>query len=216
MKTFRSALLFTALIAVSAPYAEARYIDFPGSRTVMSMNDGENNSAHFFYTIKPYWSVGYEADYWRTDEFFLQTAQTAWLLKRWNLPDAQANLYARGGIGAAYSDAGSFDGHWQAAGSAGIAFDAENRRLYGAYENRYVEAGDIFDGFEQKARVGVAPYVAEYGALHTWLILQLDHRPWSDDEISWTPMVRFFKGDILVEAGVSDNGKPLFNVMIRF
>jgi hypothetical protein len=145
----------------------------------------------------------------------MHTGVVTWLARRWNLPDAQANLYVRGGAGGAWSDSSDGD-RSEPAGSAGLAFDAENRRIYGSYENRYVEAGDIYGGFEQKFRLGFAPYVAEYGALHTWLILQVDHRPESTDALVWTPMVRLFKGDVMIEAGVSDSEEILFNLTVRF
>ncbi len=211
-KIFITFLCFMSM----ASLAQARYIDYPGSSALMQMNDGENNSLHYHYTVKPYYSVGYDLDYWRDEEWMMHAGTLNWLLHRWNLPDAQINFYGRGGAGIATSDFADFDDEIEPAAVAGIAFDAEDRRFYISYENRYVEAGDIYSGFEQKARVGFAPYIAEYGQLHTWVMLQVDHRPESDDEIGWTPMLRFFKGDILIEVGYSDSEKVLFNAMIRF
>ncbi len=202
--------------SLAASAADARYVDYPGSVTTMLMNDGENNAVHLSYTANRRWSVGAQAEYWREEEWTFTTVEAAYLARRWNFTDAQANLYLRAGAGAAVSDFGNFDDKVEAAGFAGIAFDAENRRFYVSYENRYVEAGDIFDGFEQKAHFGVAPYIAGYGALHTWLMIQVDHRPDSEDSVVWTPMVRFVKGDVIVEAGVSDTEEILFNVTVRF
>lgn len=208
-------ILWTCLLAWTG-LAHARVIDYPGSLTLMQMNDGSMNSVHFHYTVKPYYSVGYNFDAWREEEWIMNAGQLAWLLHRWNLPEAQANLYARGALGVATSDFGSFEDETQLAGSAGIAFDIEDRRFYFSYQNRYVDAGSIYDGFDQKARVGIAPYIAEYGGLHTWIMLQVEHWPGETDEWVWTPMLRFFKGDILVEIGYSDSEKVLFNTMIRF
>lgn len=53
-----------------------------------------------------------------------------------------------------------------------MAADWENRRLFVSYENRYVNAGAFDELWTQKGRVGVAPYVAEAGALHTWLMFE--------------------------------------------
>lgn len=47
-------------------------------------------------------------------------------------------------------------------------------------------------------------------------MLQVDHNPSADDEITFTPLVRMFKGEYLAEAGVSDNGEVLLNWVIRF
>ncbi len=207
---------FVLALLLMASTAEARYIDYPGGWTVMQMNDGENNTLMAYYTLAPRYSLGYEIDYWREEEWLMNSLQGAYLLRRWNETDGQANLYIRGGVGVATSDFEEFDDKTEAAGFGGMAFDAENRRFLVSYENKYTHAGDIFGAFEQKARVGVAPYIAEYGALHTWIILQMDHRPESEDQVVWTPMLRFFKGDTLVEVGISDSEELLLNVMIRF
>lgn len=200
---------------ISIP-SEARYIDYPGGWSVMQMNDGENNDLHIHYSPTAYYSIGYALDYWREEDWIMNAGQLVWLINRWNMPNAQANLYFRGGLGVATSDHADFDDKTEPAGFSSIMFDIEDRRYYFSYEGRYVEAGDIYGGFEQKARVGFAPYVAEYGSLHTWVMLQVDHRPESEDELVWTPMLRFFKGDILLEVGVSDSEELLLNVMLRY
>ena len=79
-----------------------------------------------------------------------------------------------------------------------------------------VHAGAIEQHITQKARLGVAPYVGDYGDLHTWLMLQVDHHPKQSDNITFTPMVRLFKSETLVEAGLSDDGDVLFNWILRF
>ena len=77
--------------------------------------------------------------------------------------------------------------------------------------------GNIISQFQQSARVGVAPYVAGYGNLHTWLMLQVTHTPeFEGDEVIATPLVRFFKGANLAEFGVSSNKRFLFNFIARF
>lgn len=68
----------------------------------------------------------------------------------------------------------------------------------------------------QSARVGVAPYVGDYGDLHTWLMLEVEHNPEADDKFTLTPLVRLFKDVHLVEAGMGDDGSVLFNWVIRY
>lgn len=204
-------------LLAAAGSAEARYIDYPGGWTVMQMNDGYNNALHVHHSPTSRYSVGYVGEYWRDDEWILNAGQLVWLLNRWNFTDAQANVYLRGGAGVARSDRGGFDDEYEPAGFGGVMLDAEDRRFYVSYENAYTHAGEIEDGFfQQKARVGFAPYVAEYGALHTWFMLQVEHRPDGEDEVVFTPMIRVFKGDVLVEVGYGDNEKILFNLMLRF
>ena len=94
--------------------------------------------------------------------------------------------------------------------------DWENRRFFTSYENRYTKAGDLKDFYMQSARVGIAPYIGDYGDLHTWAMLEVDHSPQGEDHFTVTPMVRFFKDVHLVEAGVSNRGDVLFNWVIRY
>ncbi|MDP2205862.1 MAG: hypothetical protein Q8K65_06090 [Alphaproteobacteria bacterium] len=206
--------LWLTLAAITP--AEARPISYPGGWTSMTMNDGERNMLHLNYTFTPSFSLGYNAEYWREDQFQLHALQMNNLLKRWNNPGSQANLYLQSGIGAAYSDKRPFDRDWQPAGFTGIAADWENRRFYTSYENRYTWAGDFHASFMQQARVGVAPYIGGYGDLHTWFILQVSHTPEADDRLTVTPIVRLFKGDHLAEAGISNHGDVTFNWTIRF
>lgn len=212
----RLLLFITAILASFSVTAVARPVSYPGGWTVMQMNDAVSNSLHVHYSPTATYSIGYKGEYFRDGEWQFHGLQLNNLLKRWNQPDAQANLYLKSGAGVAYSDQGSFDDKTEASGFIGLATDWENRRFFTSYENRAFYAGDIEKEFSQKARMGVAPYVGDYGDLHTWLMLQVDHMPSAEDELTVTPLVRFFKGPTLVEAGVNNNGKILFNFVQRF
>ena len=73
------------------------------------------------------------------------------------------------------------------------------------------------DQFQQKARLGIAPYIGDYGDLHTWLMLEASHQPdYSGDTFIVTPLVRLFKGTTLVELGYSSDHRLLFNWVLRF
>ncbi len=195
---------------------QARPISYPGGWTVMAMNDGDSNSLHTHYTPDPRYSVGVLNQYWRDKEYVLNALQFNYLAKRWNGPGSQANLYLKSGVGVASGLDGELDGENSAAGFAGIAGDWETRRWFTSYENRYVDAGDLDNFYTQKARVGVAPYVGDYGDLHTWLMVEVAHKPEDDDPFTVTPLVRLFKGPVLTEAGMSLDGKVLFNFVYRF
>ena len=182
----------------------------------MTMNDGDKNSAHIHYSPTAKTSVGYKFEYWRDKEFTLNAVQMNNLLKRWNQKHSQANLYLKSGLGIAYSDKGDFDGETSVAGFTGIAADWENRRFFTSYENRYTEAGEIDDFYQQSARVGFAPYEGDYGDLHTWLMLQVEHMPEADNNFTVTPLVRLFKDVHLLEAGMNNRGEVLFNYVLRY
>jgi hypothetical protein len=152
----------------------------------------------------------------REKEWQFHGVQLNYRLKRWNMPASQANLYMKSAAGLAYSDAGVFDSESEAAGFLGVAADWEDRRYFVSYENVAYEAGDIDSFFKQKARVGIAPYIGDYGDLHTWLMLQLEHMPEADDAMTLTPLVRLFKDDYLAEAGISEDGDIMINWIVQF
>ena len=209
-------LYLTALIVVCASVANARPVSYPTGWTAMQSNDAFSNSVHVHYSPTARYSIGYKGEYFRGKQWQFHGAQLNNLIKRWNKPDSQANFYLKSAAGIAYSDYGNFSGKTEAAGFTGIAADWENRRFFTSYENRLIYAGDIEKGFSQKARVGVTPYIGDYGDWHTWLMLQTDHDPEAKDKVTVTPLVRFFKGANLLEAGVSNKGKVLFNYVYRF
>ena len=193
---------------------QARPVSYPGGWTIMQMNGGDSHSLHLHYTPSLSYSIGYKAEYMRNDEYMLNSIQHNILAKRWNKEDSQANLYVKSGVGIASKRQGENDD--ALAVYTGIAADWETRRWFTSYENRGLLAGDIDNHFHQKARVGVAPYVAEYGNLHTWLMVEVEHRPEGDNPWTVTPLVRLFKGPALIEAGLSNHNDVLFNAVYRF
>lgn len=209
-------LIAFSLAMVLSATAEARPVSYPGGWTGMFQNNEDMNSVHIHYSPTKDYSIGVRSTYHRGDEYFHHGLQLNNLIKRWNMPDAQANLYLKSGLGMAHAESGEHEGDSTVAGFTGLAADWENRRFFISYENRYLEAGDIDNHFEQSGRIGLAPYVGDYGDLHTWLMLEVKHDPESNDNFTVTPLVRFFKDVHLLEAGMNDNGAVLFNYVIRY
>lgn len=209
------ASLIISLIVLSGN-SFARPVSYPGGWTFMQMNDSSMHSFHAHYSPTAYYSIGYKTEYWRETDWQFHGIQVNNLLKRWNMPEAQANFYIKSGGGFAYSDFKEFDGKTEPSAFTGISIDAENRRFFAMYENRLTYAGKINKSYQHKARLGVAPYIGDYGDLHTWLMLQVDHQPESFDNFTVTPLIRFFYETTLLEAGVSNHGDLLFNLVKRF
>ncbi len=99
---------------------------------------------------------------------------------------------------------------------SGVLADYETRRIFTSYEVRLMYADSVENSAWQRARVGIAPYVANYDDLHTWLMLQVDHHPAKDDTFVVTPLVRFFYHTTLIEAGYSSNHHVLANFILQF
>lgn len=196
--------------------AEARPISWPEGWMLMTMNDAESNAAEVVYTLTPRHAIGYRTAYSRDKEWYWNGGIFNHLIQRWNEPASQANLYFLSGAGVAYSDFGDFSRKTEPSAFVGISADWEDRRYFTQYENKLLYAGQIEQSFEQKARVGIAPYIANYGSLHTWFMMQVDHRPKMENTWTLTPLVRLFKGNTLVEAGVDHRGGLLFNATLQF
>lgn len=205
-------ILLTGILGASSG-VWAKPLSYPGGWQSMVEGSGDAYMVLNSYTITPTFGLGLQNEYDREHDYQMHSLYMANRLWRGNYPDAQANLFLQSGLGYARADGGDEE---SGAGYTGLLADWENRRLYTEYQNRYVWAGDIGKEYTQKARIGVAPYVAEAGALHTWLILQVDHRPERDDHFTVTPLVRLFKGSTLGEAGISEDGEATFHIMHQF
>ena len=178
----------------------------------MLQNDTSRDAVSADYTVTPTLAFGFRSEYDRDDKYQVHSLTMNNRLWRGNYPDAQANIYLMSGIGGAIKDK---SGDTSAAAFTGLETDWENRRFLTAYENKIVY-GKIDKEFTQSARLGIAPYIGEAGDLHTWLMLQVDHRPENDDKLTVTPLVRLFKGGDLAEAGISNKGTFLFNYTHQF
>jgi hypothetical protein len=204
-------LLTITILMISISSAQARPVSYPGGWTAMLMNDKDTNSSHLHYSPTAKYSIGWRHDYLRENGANIDSIQLNNLLKRWNKPKEQANFYLKSGVGVAYND-----GKVEPTAFTGIALDWETRKYFTSYENRLLYAGDIKKHIKHKARIGIAPYVGNYGDLHTWLLFQVDYDAGAEDSFSATPLVRFFKGATMVEAGYNFDDGILFNLIQRF
>ncbi len=212
---FRHAMAVMGATLLCAGPAVARPVSYPGGWTLIEETDRQATSLWAHYTLSPKWSLGVRSEWDRRQDFVLNAVQATWLAKRWFGENYQANIYGFGGVGAATAVNGG--DATRGAAFVGLLADWETRRLFTSYRVRYLEAGAVGDNFVQAARVGFAPYEGDTDQLHTWLMVEVDHRPNNDDEIGVTPLIRLFKGAALFEAGwsITDN-QPLVNFTYRF
>ena len=204
-------ILLCGLAAAALPLAVwARPITYPGGTNIMVGKDPLMDMVHADYTINKNWAVGWAS----TDYNEMNVSSHGPQLTRgwrWNYPDSQANVYVWGGAGPTF-----INDKARASGWGGASVDWEDRRWYTQAGTTFHTTANGPDMFWQTARVGVAPYVAEAGELHSWLMLQVDHTPGSPHTWSATPMLRQFWGDYLWEAGVSTRGGVMLNLMKTF
>lgn len=209
----RSLLFVLAGMAISIPSfpAAARPISYPDGWAVMTMNDGDSHSVNLQYSPTAQYSLGYTGEYEREDSTKLHVAQINYLVQRWNNPDSQGNFYLESGMG--FTDENS---HIDPAAFTGFTTDWEDRRFLISYRNRLAVGEGMTENFMQWGRVGIAPYVGDYGDLHTWVMVEVRHSPENKDAVTFTPLIRLFKDTNMIEAGISDTGKIMFNFMKQF
>ena len=206
-----------ALLLLLAPVAAlARPVSYVGGWTLIEESNRQSTAALVHYTPSPAWSVGLRNEWMRDSDYLLTAIQPTYLLKRWFGRDYQANVYLHGGLGVATATSGNPLGS-TTGGFAGVMADWETRRLFAGYNARYLDAGHFGDSAMQVFRFGWAPYEGDTNDLHTWLMLEVDHRSGLEDSVSVTPLLRFFKGPILLELGFNlVDPSPLINFTFRF
>lgn len=212
----KSAKAFISLLVLGAsPSVEARPVSYADGWTLMQKNNWERNRLHVHYSPNAYHSFGLSFDYIDERERYNTNFQWNHLMARKNTKHSQANLYLKTQFGIA-SQGDTKEPNVE----LGIAGDWETRRYFTSYSASTRYADSLNNGsFYQEGRIGIAPYIGGYNALHTWLMLQVEHHPEAlddDNQLIITPLVRLFKGDYLIELGINNNGDPLFNWVVRF
>lgn len=214
-----SAILFIILMLFPAA-ASARPVSYPEGWTLMLRNDADQNSAHVHYTFDTKHSIGARVRYDRSRDFVFTGAQLNRLIKRRNTRDSQANLYGRIGAGVVSDDKDPGENRAKrdtdAALFLGLSADWETRRYFVSGSAEYWDNGRFGDVRSLHSRAGIAPYIANTGALHTWLMVEGHYRPDDADETGASALVRLFKGPSLLEFGVDDRGTPLLNYIHRY
>ena len=211
----RSLTLLLAGVMLATP-AFARPITYPGGSMAMLEHADEYWTSEVMYTPSARYSLGLRSEYDGEDNRQFQGISANILAYRHNARDGQTNVYLLTSAGVASSDRASLHGKTGAAGVLGLEADWENRRFLVLGQVKGFAAEGIDKTLTWRGRVGVAPYVGEYGDLHTWLMLQVDHEPESSRPVNVSGIVRFFKGPVLFEIGSSFKGDAFASAMFYF
>lgn len=213
MKFGYAAISAVSTYALAAGLADARPVSYPDGWTLMQMNNGDYSSVHAHYSPTFQDSIGLYSERNWSEDWHFTGIQYNRLVKRWNAQKAQANLYFKTGIGQGDPFG---DGDTELAGFIGLSADWETRRWFTSYEARAYDLS--FDqSVRHAARIGVAPYIGDYGDLHTWLMLQVENHPESETPTTITPLVRFFYDVQLVEIGYTpETERFMANWIVRF
>lgn len=205
-------LAFVQLIMLCSHSVAAKPISYPGGTMLMVENDETGHAVSVDYTFSPRVAAAlYVKKEINGDAFTMIGPQVNYLVKRWNLPHGQGNIFSMSGAGTAVMEGQAKFTAWTT-----ILADYETRRIFTSYEARLMHVDGMKTSLWQRARVGVAPYLGNYDDLHTWLMVQVDHHPEKRHTTVVTPLVRLFCKTLLVEGGVSTRGTVMFNLVKQF
>ncbi|HZP68150.1 MAG TPA: hypothetical protein VFB32_17740 [Rudaea sp.] len=196
----------------------AKPIAFANGTTIMSeYGAGTMEEVQAFYA--PYYWLSIGAGYLHLDSDRLDRtrdityARANYLVHRWNLEDAQANVFVWGGLGSATGN--DFRGS-KLDRNAGFQADYETRRIYASLMSDLHESSAYSHRIDT-VQLGFAPYAHDYDDLATWFVLQA--RQYTGDlhrGVECAALIRLFKGGAWIEAGVTQGGKPQVMAMFNF
>jgi len=206
-------------LALAAPHCTfAKPIAFADGTTVMAeYGAGTMKEIQIFYAPAYDYSVGaghVELDSDETPKSRSITyARLNYLLHRWNLESAQANIFVWGGAGSATCN--TFRGS-EFAGNAGAQADFETRRVYASLKTDWQGASDFSHRIDT-LQLGLAPFKHDYGGIATWFVVQArDYTGGLHRGTEWAALLRLFKGGTWIEAGVTNEGKIQAMTMFNF
>ena len=184
----------------------------------MSMGDVSPNWQEVFvnYALTARDAAGASALVMRSDDEtktrqFTEAIYTR-LIRRWNMPESQANIWFIGGVGNITGN--DFSGSKTMA-SPGIQVDYETTRIYVSATYRLYRAQGLNHDFAS-ARAGFSFYEVDYDQTQPWFILEVRRMRGLTDKTEVTPMLRLIHNRYFVELGVSNASQARMNFMYIF
>lgn len=207
-----------ALLSAGPLRAVAKPIAFANGTSVMAEYGGNTmREAQVFYAPRFDLSLGGGVVRLASDldgrQRDIRYLRVNYLPKRWNLESAQANVFVWGGFGAAELSERRGSVFAQ---NLGAQFDYETRRIYFSAKTD-LQRSSAFSHRIDTVQIGIAPYAHDYDTLATWLLVQ--GRRYSGNLYDGTEsavLLRLFKGNKWVEAGVTNDGKLQAMFMFNF
>lgn len=184
----------------------------------MAMGDFSPNWQEAFanYALTPRDAVGASTLFMRSDNNnksrqLVDVTYTR-LIKRWNQPDSQANVWFLGGIG---SVAGNDFSGMRMMGSPGVQVDYETTRIYASANVRLYRAEGLNHDFAS-ARLGFSFSEVDYEETQPWVVLEVRRMNDLSDKTEITPMLRLIHNRYFVELGVNNSSQGRINFMYIF
>lgn len=196
--------LFVSLMATVCLEVSARPVSYADSYTLMGKSDSFKDTLYLHYSPSHRYSIGIET----VNDKLLDTNYAhfrfTYLLHRKNTSNSQRNLYFQSGI----SSKGIKNYFY------GLQGDWETRRFFSGFEYKQTKSATL-DYSEGSWQLGFAPYIGDYGDLHTWLLLKTTRNTVSDQWDTY-PVLKIFKGSAMLEIGYSRQSDLDLHLMYRF
>ena len=125
-------------------------------------------------------------------------------------------MYRKIGIGILSTDYKEYNNKKEFVAHGEFASDWETRNFFISYNNNALKSVSVDSMFVQKAKIGFAPYLANYGSLHSWLIYEIRHMSEYEDNFTSNFILRLYKSKYLLEIGIDDNKNSTLNFIKRF
>lgn len=208
----RRLFLFSFLLLSLA--ANAHPVSFKDGVGFMSYNNAKMNEVLLTYSFNPHFALA--TTYLRDSKSEFLIPRADFLVKRWNNDESQGNIYFSAGAG---SEKFNTDTYGVKLGE--IVADWESRKYYTYLEHLYLRRDNennplipLKDYNHTKARVGFAPFLADYNDLNVWYIVQAEKHN-DEKQIDMTQFLRFYRKNVLWEVGAGFDGSVAFNFMIH-
>ena len=206
------------LVLIAPAVAYTKPIAFAQGTTVMlEYGAGTMWEAQIFYAPQYNYSVGgghveFDSDI-SSDTERVTYARLNYLLHRWNLESAQANIFVWGGAGGATGNTFSAT---EFAVNAGAQADYETRRVYASLKTD-LQRANAFSIRVDTLQLGIAPYKHDYNQIATWFVVQArNYTGGVSNGVEVAALLRIFKGGAWIEAGVTNGGKLQAMAMFNF
>ncbi len=212
---FRKAMLGLAATVASLP-ALCGPMGFKDSW--MAMGDLSPNWQEVFvnYALTPRDAVGVSTLSMRSDDETLtrRASEVVYtqLVSRWNMPDAQANIWLLAGAGSVTGN--DFAGA-KTLVSPGLQVDYETTRFYISAAARLYRANGLNHDYGS-ARIGFSFYEVDYDQVQPWLVLEVRRMQGLSSKTEVTPMLRLIHNRYFVELGVNTDAQVRANFMYTF
>ena len=126
------------------------------------------------------------------------------LLMRKNTKNSQTNIYFISSLGLNQMSNYNY----------GLQGDWETRQYFLGFKHSQNSFFD-FVFYDQYLMAGTVPYVGKYGDLHTWVMLKARKNSYLNETHTY-PILKFFKGNTLLEIGFDNRELLDLNFIQRF